>query len=82
MSCPLPAAVQPGSHPLLSLAPKTGGVSKWCPLQMGTQLPTSSHVYPAKPASSTKQAGLHFPQSALTVYLAKYCLFGKKKPLA
>ena len=51
------------------LAPRTGAISKWCPLQMGTQLLTSSPIYPAKPASSTEEAGLHFPQSSLTLHI-------------
>lgn len=64
------------------LAPRTGGVSKWCPLQMGTQLPTSSHIYPAKPASSTDKAGLHFPQSSLTLHIWQNIAYLAKKTLA
>lgn len=64
-----------------SLAPKTGAISKWCPLQMGTQLPTSFHIYPAKPASST-DVGLHFPRSSITLHIWQNIAYLAKKALS
>lgn len=68
--------------PLLSCSPRTGGMGKQWHLHMGTRLPTSSHVCPAKPASSTEAGGLYSPQSFLTLHIWQNIAFFGKKALS
>lgn len=58
------------------LAPRTGGVTKWCSLQMGT----ASHVYTAKPASREHDSVC--PSSLSLCIFGKVLLIWEKKPSA